>query len=267
MYVTLGRAEPAPRSTEESPAPVTPMPLTRVLDTTTREYRCVCRVYVKTDGGHSVGTGLLIGPRHVLTCAHVIFPPQNPKVTSITVHVAPNGPDQMRNGIAANGWAVKQGWQGNCCRTMDEDIGIIRLSKAVTTGFWPVTDFDPARLVGAAAYLEGYPSRADDRDAHFMYRSRGRIIGTIRLDSCMGTQLTRTLLRPIDDATRLVAHALDTAPSMSGGPLWMYRDGRRILWGLHSGDIDGGARKKGVLLNKSVRAQIADWMSRVLPAR
>jgi hypothetical protein len=80
-------------------------------------------------------------------------------------------------------------------------------------------------------------------------------------------QLTRTLLRPITDNTRLVAHAVDSRHSMSGGPMWMYRDGRKILWGLHAGDIDNGARKKAVLLNKAVRAQVALWISRTLPAR
>jgi len=267
VYVTLGRAAPAPRSTEESPGPVRPMALDRIHDTTAREFRCTCRVYVTTLSGHSIGSGVLIGPRHVLTCAHVIFPLQDQLVKSITVHVAPNGPGAMGKGIAANGWAVSPAWRRQDCRTMDEDVGVIRLSTAVTTAFWPVSAFDPRRLAGAAAELSGYPSRAHDRDAHFMYRSRGRIIGTIRIDACAGvqrprSQLTRTLLRPIEDTTRLVAHALDSATSMSGGPLSSYIDGRRTLWGIHAGDIDNGARKKGILLNSAVRARIAAWMTR-----
>ena len=267
MYLTLGRAEPAPRMTTETPAPVSPMALERVLDPKTQEFRAICRIYTQVKGGHSVGSGVLITPRHVLTCAHVIQPPQNPtQLMSIAVFVAQNGPGDTRNGIRADGWAVKLGWSPNCCRSWDEDYGIIRLSKAAT-GYWPMTPFDPRRLVGKAAYLAGYPSRADDRDAHFMYRSRGAIIGTIQIDSCMGGQLTRTLWPTIDDTTRLVAHRLDTAPSMSGGPLWSFVDSQRMLWGLHAGDIDNGARKKGILLNKQVRGQIARWVSRELPAR
>jgi V8-like Glu-specific endopeptidase len=266
VYVALGRAEPASHSTVETPGRPTPMALTRVHDTTTREFRCVCRVVVKTDDGHSIGSGVLIGPRHVLTCAHVIFPPQNPRVTAIVVHAAPNGPDDTTRGIAANGWAVNPAWRASDCRTADEDVGIIRLSKPITTGFWPVERFSPARLAQAAAYLAGYPSRSDDPEARFMYRSRGRIDGAIRIDSCSAGRLAGRLLPSIDDTTRLVAHALDTAPSMSGGPLWTYIDGRRVLWGLHAGNVDDGRRKKALLLNAAVRALIGRWMSTGLPA-
>ena len=107
----------------------------------------------------------------------------------------------------------------------------------------------------------------NDREARSMFRSRGAIVGTIQIDSCAGTQLTRTLLPSIDETTRLVAHGLDTAPSMSGGPMWSFIDNQRVLWGLHAGDIDNGRRKKAILLNKSVRAQIAQWVSKELPTR
>lgn len=273
MYVNLGRAEPAPRITVETPGPVHPMALDRILDTTTSEFRSVCRIYTKTAGGHSVGSGVLIGPRHVLTCAHVLYPFDDPKPLWIKVFVAQNGPNDKTPGIKADGWAVRPGWFAQRCLTWDRDVGIIRLSRPVTSGFWPVADFDVGRVVGAAAYLAGYPARPGDRDAHYMYRSRGRIIGSIQIDACREPtattrgNLTRTLLRPITDSTRLVAHALDSAGAMSGGPMWMFRDGRKILWGLHAGDIDNGVRKKAVLLNKAVRAQIALWMSRTLPIR
>ena len=269
MYLTLGRAEPIPPTTTETPGPVSPMALERVHDPKTKEFGAICRVYTQLKGAHSIGSGVLITPRHVLTCAHVIFPPENPNDTrSITVFVAQNGPADGKHGIKADGWAVKHGWDSRCCRSYDEDYGIIRLSKPVTTGFWPMTPFDPRRLVvGKAAYLAGYPWRSADHEAQLMYRSRGPIIGALQIDSCMGTQLTRTLLETIDDNTRLVAHRLDTAKSMSGGPMWSFIDNNRILWGLHAGDFDGGARKKTVLLNKHVRAQIARWVSRGLSAR
>lgn len=270
MYLTLGlgRTEPAPTRRTETPGPVSPMALERVLDTRTKEFGAVCRVYTQLKDGRSVGSGVLITPRHVLTCAHVIRPLQNSNmVTSITVFVAPNGPRDGKNGIKADAWAVKRGWSPTCCRSWDEDYGIIRLSKAAPTPFWPITPFDPHSLAGKAAYLAGYPSRSDDPEAQFMYRSRGAIIGTLQMDSCMGNQLTGTLWPAIDDTTRLVANRLDTAPAMSGGPLWSFVDNQRILWGLHAGDIDNGAHKKAVLLNKNVRAQIAAWVSRGLPAR
>jgi hypothetical protein len=267
MYLALGRAEPAPRVTTETPGPVSALALERVLDPKTREFGAVCRIYTQVKGGHSIGSGVLITPRHVLTCAHVIEPPQNPtNVMAITVFVAQNGPADGKHGVKADGWAVKHGWSPHCCRSWDEDYGIIRLSKPVTTEPWPVTPFDPGRIAGKTAYLAGYPVQDGDPDAHFMFRSRGAIAGTLLVTSCLGTQLTRRIWPRIDDTTRLVAHDLGSARSMSGGPLWSFVDGKRLFWGLHAGDVDAG-RKKGVLLNGQVRTQIARWVMRDLPAR
>jgi len=268
MYLSLGRAEPVPHITTETPGPVSPMALERVLDPKTREFGAVCRVVAQTSEHPSVGSGVLITPRHVLTCAHVIYPPENPnKTLSITVFVAQNGPADRKHGIKASGWAVAPGWNALRCRTHDQDYGIIRLSQPVTTAPWPVAPFDPRRLVGRTAYLAGYPSRDEDREAHFMFRSRGAIIGTLQIDACTATQLTRTLWPTITDNTRLVAHRVDSAKSMSGGPMWSFVDNNRVLWGLHAGIFDGGARKKTVLLNRTVRAQIARWVSTSLPVR
>ena len=268
MYMTLGRAEPAPRSTTETPGPVSPME--RVPDTTTSEFRAVCRVYTKTKSGHSsIGSGVLITPRHVLTCAHVIFPTEEPYQTrSIDVFVAQNGPTAASNGIKADGWAVKEGWSANCCRSWDEDYGIIRLSKAVPTPFWPMPPrFDPRPLAGKAVYLAGYPIRADDPKAQFMYRSRGTIRGTMVVESCAVGQTGGRRGTFVNETTRLVASQLDSAKAMSGGPLWSFLDNRRILWGLHAEGIGVDGLKKGILLNEKVRAQIAHWVSHELPAR
>ena len=267
MYLTLGRAEPAPRIITETPGRVTPLPLARVLDSKTKEFGAICRVYTQMHGGHSVGSGVLITPRHVLTCAHVIRPPDNPnEVLSITAFVAQNGSDGTP-GIRANGWAVAPGWTPLDCRTYDHDFGIIRLSKAVTTDAWPVEPFDARRLTGKAAYLAGYGSEDDeDREARLMFRSRGAIKGSMGIVWCQGQDQIRWSHVPrVADATRLVWHDLATKKKMSGGPMWSFIDNQRVLWGLHAGKIDN-INKKAILLNTSVLRQIAHMVSRVLPA-
>lgn len=264
MYLQLGRAEPITRVPGETPGAVTAMALNRVFDTTTGEFRAICRVVAKTSNGHAVGTGVLIGPRHVLTCAHVIFPPENPDTRRITVFPAQNGPG-VGKGIASNGWIVEPSWNVRHCATWDRDFGVIRLDEPVTSGFWSVGDFSPAAIVGKRAQMAGYPTRPTDREAQFMLRSAGAIIGSIQIDACTPTVLRRTLLRPITNATRLVAHRLDSAKSMSGSPMWTYIDNQRVMWGIHAGDIDNGARKKAILLNDRVRATIARWMQHDLP--
>jgi len=273
MYVYLGRGEPAPRSTGETPGLITPLALTRVLDTASLPFRCICRIHVRTTkGGNSIGTGVLISRYHVLTCAHVLYPREDPHaMREVTVLPGQNGPDDKRPRIRADGWAVSPRWRWNDCQTADEDLGIIRLVRSSDVGFWPVAPFEPSILTGAAAHLAGYPARRADKQAHWMYRSRGRIIGRIQIDSCSeptarrrGT-LNGMLFPDISDATKLIAHGLDTGPSMSGGPMWTFREGKRVLFALHAGDIDDGARKKAILLNSTVRKRIAEWMTRGLP--
>ena len=266
MYLTLGRAEPAPRITTETPGRVTPMARTRVLDTKTTEFGAICRVYTQMDGGYSVGSGVLITPRHVLTCAHVIRPPENPnEIMSITVYVAQNGADRTP-GVRSNGWAVAPGWTPLDCRTYDHDFGIIRLSQAVTTRIWPVARFDARRLTGKAAYLAGYASENDeDRLARVMFRSRGAIKGSAGIRWCRGQNQLLWSHRPtVDDTTRMVWHTLDTATQMSGGPMWSFVDNERVFWGLHAGKIDD-TNKKAILLSPSVQRQIDHLVSRVLP--
>jgi hypothetical protein len=275
MYIHLGRAEPAPRRVEETPGPVRPLALTQVLDTTSTPFRSICRIQARTaKGGDSVGSGVLISRYHVLTCAHVLFPSNDPDPREVTVLPGQNGPGDKRPRISSNGWAVSPGWRWQDCQTADQDLAIIRLARPSDADFWPVAPFDPsflASLTGAAAYLAGYPSFREKDPAYWMYRSRGRVIGRIQINCCCEPtphkkgNLNRTLWPDITDTTKLIVSEIDSRPSMSGGPIWTYRDGKPVLFALHAGDIDDGARKKAVLLGGAARNLIAYWTTRGLP--
>lgn len=274
MYLHLGRAEPAPRASGETTGPITPLALTRVLDTTSAPFRCICRIHVSIGNrGHSFGTGVLISRHHVLTCAHVLYPRDDPhSLRVVSVLPGQNGADDKRPPIPVDAWAVNPRWRWNDCRAADADLAILRLARPVTVGFWPLVPFEPALLTGSPAHLAGYPVRRTDNKAQVMYRSGGRIIGRIRIDACTEPTpqskgvLMRTLFPNIGDTTGLIAHGLDSGKSMSGGPIWQFKDGKRVLIAVHAGDIDNGARKKAILLNSAVRTLIADWI-KALPPR
>jgi hypothetical protein len=145
MYVHLGRDEPAPRAGGETPGAITPLALTRVLDTTSEPFRWICRIHVRTlNGGNSFGTGVLIGRCHVLTCAHVLYPRGNPNPLEVTVLPGLRGPNDSRPRLRANGWAVSPGWRWNDCWMADEDLGIIRLARPTDVGFWPIAPLEPS---------------------------------------------------------------------------------------------------------------------------
>jgi len=261
---------PAPAPAQGAqPIRLPPVRLTRVADTRLAPFASICRIVTRTvKGGESYGTGILIGPYHVLTCAHVIFPPEDPLSKEIIVFPGQNGPDSHCR-VKSDGWAVSPAYRGNNCNTAGEDYGIIRLSCPMHPGFVPLRAFDPTALGGATVSLAGYPWGRSEKARH-MYFSRGTIMGGIPLTRCTGT-LAKTNLPndarpvPITPTTSLIAHDLDTAPSQSGGPMWIVQAGGRFLIALHAGRIANNRFGKAVLLSEAVRRRVADWMTRTLP--
>lgn len=285
MYIRLGQPThtPAPPTGVVIPAPPPPTPapaqpgaaplalpamrLTRVQDTRLDPFNTICRIVARSydKRGESIGTGVLLTPYHVLTCAHVIFPPQAPKTKEIIVFPGQNGADSACH-VRANAWAINPGWQMQDCQTQGQDVGIIRLSCPMSPGIFPLRPFNPAQLMGATVSLAGYPyHREREPKAQHMYLSRGTIGGDIRIQSC--TQSTATGPPPgaISDATSLIAHNLDTAPSQSGGPMWIVQPGGRFLVAIHAGRINNNQIGKAILLNTAVRRRVADWIKQFPP--
>jgi V8-like Glu-specific endopeptidase len=261
-------AAPAPAPAQGAqPLSLPPARLTRVADTRLAPFASICRIVARTaGGGESFGTGILIGPYHVLTCAHVIFPPQNPLTKEIVVFPGQNGPDSHCR-VKSDGWAVSPAYHANNCNTAGEDYGIIRLSCPMNPGFMLLRAFDPTTLRGATVSLAGYPWGRSEKARH-MYFSRGTIRSGITITSCTGTLAkgNATLLNvPITPTTSLITHDLETAPTQSGSPMWIVQAGGRFLIALHAGRVAANARGKAVLLNEAVRRRVAEWMTRTLP--
>jgi V8-like Glu-specific endopeptidase len=282
MYIYSGNTTPAQRFLgEPAPAPaVAPVPLTKVFATgglAMHPFSAVCRIEVRTmKGNSSVGSGVLISPHHVLTCAHVLYDRGDPHPQKITVLPNHDGSNDKRKPIQANAWAVQPGWQHSECRTADNDLAIIRLSRKSDADFFSVQNFNPAIIGAGPITLAGYPAFSTTDKAYFMYRSQGRVLGGFGILCCADAwpkkfnpppakqrdQMTRTGFGPITDTTRLIGHTLDTRVVMSGGPMWVMDNKKPVLVALHAGDIDGGANRKAVLLNGAVRALINNWVTR-----
>ena len=258
---------PAPAPPGAQPFTLPPVRLTRVSDTRLSPFASICRIVARTaKGGESYGSGILIGPYHVLTCAHVIFPPQDQLTTEITVFPGQNGPDSHCR-VKSDGWIVSPNYRGADCHTAAEDYGVIRLSCPMNPGFVPLRPFNPTTLAGATASLAGYPWGRSEKARH-MYFSRGLITSGVTITSCTGTLANGQLNAnpgPITATTNLIAHNLDTAPAQSGSPMWIVQAGGRFLVALHSGRIGNNRFGKAVLLNDAVRRRIADWMTKALP--
>ena len=284
MYLYQRHTAPAQGFLSEAPATVTQVPLTKVFATGVTAmppFSAVCRIEVGTGKGTSVGSGVLISRYHVLTCAHILFDRSDPNPLKVSVLPNHDGPDEKRKSIPADAWAVKPGWTWRECRTADDDLAIIRLSRKADAQFWPVQNFNPSVIANNAITLAGYPAFSKEDRAHFMHRSEGSVLGGFGITCCYDAwpkkcnppahrtidQVTRTAFEPINNTTKLIGHTLDTRVCMSGGPMWIYDNKKPVLVALHAGNIDHGKNKKAVLLNSAVQVLINHWMTRQFPPR
>lgn len=238
-------------------------------------YRWICRLTVPSldpfDRRYGMGTGVLIGPRHVLTAAHVLV---SEKDTSHTVG------DRLRVQPARNGDAKRfkevgiRGWQAHPQAFVrarnryvlqpQHDYGLVTLDTAVSDwslgpcplGYWglPGACGDNAQIgleatdvVGQEVRVTGYPH---DKGTTTLWTGRGALTWDARRGALL--------------------HTADTKPGHSGSPIWQIRNGRCVLVGVHSGasgrwrvDAAGNTtltHNAGALLSPAVVAQLRQWM-------
>ncbi|WP_052195257.1 trypsin-like serine peptidase [Deinococcus radiopugnans] len=237
-------------------------------------FRWICRVVAtQANGDSSVGTGVLIGPRHVLTCAHVIYPVDDNgrprfRTRSIEVFPAENGGEEPLGGFRANGWTVHRQWFAGQEVNCTFDYGLIRLKDDIGAetfralrgrplGFWgSPTDghgtrfarVDPATLVNQTVTLAGYPYRKglNELAARVMKEGSGRITGSALLNRCTEKRFVGRFLPRVEPTWRVLLHDTDTSPAQSGCPVWT-RDGqgRLDLIGLHQGQLKSSTPVNG----------------------
>ena len=259
---------------------------TPVPDTTLVPFRWICRITANTQKGHSFGSGVVIGPRHILTCAHVIYPLQDLyRTEEILVSPGQNNSDQPLGQYRANGWIVHPQWMRGRQPHCGFDYGIIRLRENIATktfaklrnqplGYWGSVNsiarlqaIDPRVLTGQTIRLAGYPGDLDT-EARRMYYSRGPIIGSALFNACGGHPQDK-IFPDVNVQSRLLLHEADTFGSQSGCPVWTYdnRMHERLLVGIHQGanhlvDRTGTRRpvNLAVRVTDEVINQVATWI-------
>lgn len=210
-------------------------------DTTDWPWRTIGRITAEfPDSENTVlmlrGTGVLIGPRTVLTCAHVLVRSQQwANVVTFTPGLngekEPYGTYQIvKRQVPQTYWKTEDS---------DHDLGLMVLSKSIgyTTGYMTLESMAVASLKKIGLNVAGYPS--DIGQSAELYHAFGHTDGVV------GNQ---------------IRHYADTANGQSGSPAWVYYESnqtRRIV-GVHIGSA--GDHNSAIHINETYFDFINDYL-------
>ncbi len=283
-----------------------------VADTLAVPYRWICALDIYYDTGplgrdarhlpdHTRGSGVLIGPRHVLTAAHVLGPVpvkfdgveyQLP-VTRIVVTPARDG----RNDKAPLGQSRRVWWgrpppRGTVVRaSLQDDYALLVVKDNLAAashkrfkrlGYWgedpQVSELRPPSAADLAGTITvaGYPGDTFDRtilpreqgaDADDKLKERIRLARRNKSSTWAARmwESSGSLRRHVRHPH--VLHDADTYPGNSGGPVFAQRDGVWCLLAVHGGPGSQNPQTHQVADNRAapvttqMLSQINDWMN------
>lgn len=234
-----------------------------VADTRVVPWRWVCALDLPVDDpGASRGSGVLVGPRHLLTAAHVLPRGDPDKLAKVRISPARNGDNADHPFGAYSIRRVRYPWR-------NVDLALVTLDRELPAalGFW---GHDPARaqlralarddLIDKSVTVSGYPGDRCNTD---------RIDGTARqkqngMRQCMKDSPRRwasTLWRAhgtarVPPAQPFVFYDADTYKGQSGGPVALSDGGVHVCVGIH---INGTTQSNwGVRLTPAILGDVRD---------
>ena len=206
----------------------------RVTNTTDYPYGCICFLAIRARNGAAfVGTGWLADERTVITAGHCVFMHREGGwAASIDVFPGQNGRgDRPYQARATRLWSTR-GWTDQ--KSAPADYGAIRLDQRMsavgTFGYGALSD---SELRSELCHVVGYP--ADKRGEMW---GHGRRLSAVRAETLI--------------------YDIDTYGGNSGGPVFMLRNGRPAVVGIHNyGDLTGNSATR---ITGTVYQRIQGWV-------
>jgi glutamyl endopeptidase len=165
------------------------------------------------------GTGFFIGSRSVVTAGHCVYlTKEGGWARKVEVIPAANGSSRPNGSALSTTFRSVRGWV--IANKPEHDYGCVRLPAGAfggrNLGSFGFASFDSKKLLANKARLFGYPG---DKPAYELW-GMGRLIKTV--------------------TAKTLAYDLDTMGGMSGAPVYIKQNGKRLVVGVHNYGSDGG---------------------------
>ncbi|TCC63303.1 trypsin-like serine protease [Kribbella pittospori] len=258
----------------------------RIRDTLQVPFRWVCSLDVTRGSTLFRGSGLLVGPRHVLTAAHNIYNARGERPDTVYVAPARNGADLPFGRFKASGFTVSSRYLRQPRPGSRFDVALVSLERDASAirsralsgaqlGHWGSSDngaltdlspLDSGFLSGRPVTVCGFPGDKCDGDPCDPARGWTREQQANTMWSHYGSA-SFSAARP-----GIILYTADTSPGQSGSPVWIrFTSGRRSLVGVHVDaqrvtDATTGVvtvtANRGVFLDKDLMALVRSWLGR-----
>lgn len=231
---------PSPNANDQ-PAQASPSVRSGIIDSDDRSqvsntnvfpWNAVCFLLIEKETGvQYFNTGVLIGPRVVLTSAHSIFL-DGRYARSVLVAPGRNGNIQPFGVFRGATLRAADKWVNN--QDQDSDYAIIVLDKKVeNVPPVPIANLTDEELLRSTIALPGYP---------------GEKSGTLWFSAGKVTSVT----------TGIIQYLLDTSGGMGGAPIYVGNGENTKVVGLHVRSTPAG--KVAIRINSEVFANVNRWM-------
>lgn len=162
------------------------------------------------DGNYG-GSGVLVGPHHVLTCAHNVYNFEKKHWASqIDVYPARNRRSAPFGRSSVTRTYVFENWTNEKDRGFDIALLVLNQSVGLMAGWGGLFSGGDRDLINRMVYITGYPG---DKDFDEMWE--------------MGHRIEKVY-------SEVFEYEIDTAPGQSGSAIWSIDNGLPIIFGVHT---------------------------------